>query len=244
MNGSARKRGRVGDPDLSEAAVTGGRIARRRKATRASLLRAAYEVMAEVGIDAAKIKDITDLADIGFGTFYNYFENKDDLAGQVLDCIVHDCGLRNAAATRQFSLTDPAAVMALSIRMVVREAATDPIWRWWARRPDLLVDRIRDGFAEFAKKDMMQGIEQGFARLAEEDVDQAWALACWVIVGGIHDIVVGNRPADSAAYVGRAIARAWGYDLATAERVARIPLPEFGPARIDWDFVPTKGETA
>ena len=230
MARSAEQRGSKADPDRPEMAA-GGRVARRRQATRARLLQAAYEVMAEVGIDAAKIKDITDRADIGFGTFYNYFDNKDDLAGKVLDCIVHDCGLRNAAATQRFALSDPAAVMSMSIRMVVREAASDPIWAWWARRPDLLVDRFRNGFAEFAKKDMIEGIEHGFVRLAKDDVDQAWALACWIIVGGIHDIVAGNRPAASGAFVSSAIARAWGYDHGTAERVARLALPEFGPAQ-------------
>ena len=45
-------------------------------AQRARLLEAPYDVMAEIGVDAAKIKDITDRADVGLGTFYNYFETK------------------------------------------------------------------------------------------------------------------------------------------------------------------------
>src|ERR1700758_5244979 len=36
-----------------------GRVTRRRRATRARLLEAAYDVMMESGVDAAKIKDIT-----------------------------------------------------------------------------------------------------------------------------------------------------------------------------------------
>lgn len=213
-----------------------GRISKRRKATRARLLEAAYEIMADVGVDAAKIRDITDRADVGFGTFYNYFETKDDLAGAVLDCIVHDCGIRNLAATKGFAQTDPAAIMPLSIRLVIREAASTPIWRWWAQRPDLLVDRFRDGFAEFAKRDMELGIEQGLLRLSSAQVDQAWAIACWMIVGGIHDIVVGDRPPESEAFVGASVARAYGYDFDTAQRVSEIPLPDYGPASIDWTF--------
>lgn len=217
-----------------------GRIAKRRRLTRARLLEAAYQVMADVGVDAAKIKDIAERADIGFGTFYNYFESKDDLARELLDCIVHDSGIRNFNATRRFAVSDPPAVMPISIRLVVREAASTPIWTWWARRPDLLVDRVRDGFAEFALRDMAQGINQGFVRLAHDEIDQAWALACWTIVGGIHDIVVGDRPIESEAFVGTSIARAWGYDDASAQRISKIALPYYGPARIDWTFKLTR----
>ena len=213
-----------------------GRVSKRRRATRARLLEAAYDVMADVGVDAAKIRDITDLANVGYGNFYQYFETKDDLAKEVLDCIVHDCGVRNAAATKGFAEADPAAVMPTSIRLVIREAASTPIWGWWARRPDLLVDRFRDGFAEFAKKDITQGIDQGFVRLSRGDIDQAWALVCWTIVGGIHDIVVGDRPIESGMFVTNTIARGWGYDNETAERVSSTPLPVYGPACIDWTF--------
>ena len=213
------------------------RISRRRNATRARLLMAAHDILAEVGVDAAKIKDITDRADVGFGTFYNYFETKDQVAREVLDCIIHDCGIRNAAATAYLATSDPAAVMPTSIGLVIREAASTPIWSWWARRPDLLVDRIRDGFADFALEDMRQGIKAGFLDLPLADVDQAWALACWMIAGGIHDIVVGDRSVEGAAFVGEAIVRAWGYDHDTINRVSAIPLPPYGPANIDWSFM-------
>ncbi|WP_375383452.1 TetR/AcrR family transcriptional regulator [uncultured Sphingomonas sp.] len=222
---------------LHEARPAHGRVSRRRNATRARLLVAAHDILAEVGVDAAKIKDITDRADVGFGTFYNYFETKDQVAREVLDCIIHDCGIRNAVATAHLARSDPAAVMPTSIGLVIREAASTPIWSWWARRPDLLVDRIRDGFAGFAMEDMRQGIKAGFLDLSPEDVDQAWALACWMIAGGIHDIVVGDRPVESAGFVGEAIVRAWGYDRDTITRVAAVTPPPYGPANIDWSFV-------
>ena len=130
--------------------------------------------------------------------------------------------------------------MPISIRLVMREAASTPIWAWWAQRSDLLVDRFRDGFAEFAKADMKQGINQGFVRLSHNNVDQAWALACWMIVGGIHDIVVGDRALDSEAFVVEVIARAWGYDHDTARHVAEMSLPTYGRGSIDWTFTLAK----
>lgn len=212
------------------------RYARKRRSTRARLLKAGHDIMAEVGVDQAKVSEITNAADLGFGTFYNYFPTKDVLAGEVLDCMIHDCGVRSELATRELANSDPAAIIPVSIRLVIREAAATPIWRWWALRPDLLVDRVRDGFAEFATRDLRHGVEHGFLHLSHEDLDQGWALACWMIVGGIHDIVVGNRPLASDAFVSSAIARVWGYDSEAAQRVSTLPLPPFGPASIDWNF--------
>jgi len=213
-----------------------GRNAKKKRNTRARLLESAHDVMAAVGVDDAKIKDITDAADVGFGTFYNYFETKDALASEVLDCMIHDVGVRNVEATRALAVSDPAAVMPTSVRLFIREAVEKPIWRWWALRPDLMTDRLRDGFAEFALNDLRQGVDLGLLRLSLKDLDQSWALTCWMMVGGIHDIVVGDRPLKSETFVAEAIARSWGYDFEVAHRVSAIPLPSYGPAKVDWTF--------
>ena len=223
------------DVNLSSPDST-GRNARKRRDTRARLLEAAHDVMGVVGVDDAKIKDITDVADVGFGTFYNYFENKDALASAVLDCMIRDVGVRNVDATRALAVSDPPAVMPTSVRLFIREAAQAPIWRWWALRPDLLVSRVRHGFIRFAKADMEQGVRLGLLRLTPEDLDSSWALTCWMMVAGIHDIVVSDRPLENEVFVAEAIARTWGYDFDIARRVAMLQLPSYGPAKIDWTF--------
>lgn len=225
------------DMRLSEPrAPEKGRLARRRQNTRAALLRAAYDVMGEVGVDAAKIKDITDQADVGFGTFYNYFGSKDELAGQVLDCMIDDLGRRNSAATQALRGKDPALVIPVSMRLTMREAARTPIWQWWALRPDLLVDRMSAGFGPFAKRDINDAIEREIVRIKSDEVDSIWVLANWMMVGGIHDIVVGERPLDSDKLVIRAIMSAMGVDFDRANQIATTRLPKCPPEDIDWSF--------
>ena len=204
-----------------------GRIAKRRRTTRANLLQAAYEVMSEVGVDAAKIKDITDRADVGFGTFYNYFETKDVLANQVLDALIDDYGRRNIIATRGLRRKDPALVMPVSMRLVMREAARAPMWQWWALRPDILVDRMRD---------MRDAIRRGLFKINEVEIDSAWALAVWMMVGGVHDIVVGAKPTDSDKFVVNAIMRVMGVPLAEARRISSTALPRYSAPDVDWSF--------
>jgi AcrR family transcriptional regulator len=55
-----------------------GRNAQRSAHTRARLLAAAETVFAHEGLEAATIGHITEAADVGFGTFYLYFANKDE----------------------------------------------------------------------------------------------------------------------------------------------------------------------
>ncbi len=59
-------------------------------------------------------------ADVGFGTFYNYFDSKDDIAARVLDCVIDDLGKRNDEATSNIKDGNPAAVQAISIRLTGR----------------------------------------------------------------------------------------------------------------------------
>lgn len=213
-----------------------GRMAKKRRTTRARLLAAAYDVMSESGVDAAKLKDITEKADVGFGTVYNYFETKDELAGQVLDCVIDDLGRRNVIATQGLGKEDPALVMPVSIRLMLRAVIAAPMWQWWALRPDLLADRMREGFGPYGMRDMRAAAERGIFTLREEDIAPTWALAVWVMVGGIHDVVVRNRPPESETFVTETIMRMMGVSVETAHRISRTDLPPFPLPDIDWTF--------
>jgi AcrR family transcriptional regulator len=56
-----------------------GRRARRSAATRESLFRAALDLFALKGFAETTVEDITEAADVGKGTFFNYFPSKDHL---------------------------------------------------------------------------------------------------------------------------------------------------------------------
>jgi AcrR family transcriptional regulator len=64
--------------------VVSSRIERRRLQTRQRLLEAAQLILAERGYHKFTIQAVTDRADVGYGTFYLYFEDKDVLVWQVL----------------------------------------------------------------------------------------------------------------------------------------------------------------
>ncbi|HUO04121.1 MAG TPA: helix-turn-helix domain-containing protein [Candidatus Binataceae bacterium] len=57
-----------------------GRVGRRKARTRQMLIDAARALLAERGIESLSVDEITERADVAKGTFYNYFDDKDDLA--------------------------------------------------------------------------------------------------------------------------------------------------------------------
>jgi AcrR family transcriptional regulator len=58
-----------------------GRRQRRAAETRLRLFRCALHLFAERGFPSVTVEDITEAADVGKGTFFNYFESKDHVLG-------------------------------------------------------------------------------------------------------------------------------------------------------------------
>lgn len=134
-----------------------GRRERRRRETRERLLRAALELFATRGIAATTIEDITEAADTGKGTFFNYFPSKEHVLaafGEIQLAKV-DSALAEARAE--------GSAMPDVLRRLARELAREP-----GRSPALVQSMVvailssevvRDGFA--------RNLAKGRRRLAE-----------------------------------------------------------------------------
>jgi AcrR family transcriptional regulator len=66
------------------------RHSRRASATRAKLLNAAQAVFSEKGLDLTSIDDITNRADVGKGTFYYHFRDRDDIVQTLIKKIIEE----------------------------------------------------------------------------------------------------------------------------------------------------------
>lgn len=102
---------------LAMTAEPAPRIDKRRVRTRAALVTAAQALMAE-GRTSASIQDITDLAGVGFGSFYNHFETKDELFEAAVEETLKAWGLLRAELVESYD--DPAEIFAVSFRMTGR----------------------------------------------------------------------------------------------------------------------------
>lgn len=65
------------------------RQSRRTQKTRDKLMAAARTVFAEKGLDAARIDEITERADVGKGTFYYHFGTKEGIVREVIKDVLH-----------------------------------------------------------------------------------------------------------------------------------------------------------
>ena len=68
---------------------------RKKRITKESLLAVALEIISKQGIYVTTIEDVTEKADVGKGTFYQYFSDKNDLLQQLLkkglDSLITEC---------------------------------------------------------------------------------------------------------------------------------------------------------
>lgn len=94
------------------------RSERRRARTRVELLAAARKVFAARGYHEASIAEITTLADVGVGTFYLHFRDKDDAFSTLLDEGFQE--MQKEIAARLGAVVQPS--LALVITAVLRGA--------------------------------------------------------------------------------------------------------------------------
>jgi AcrR family transcriptional regulator len=107
---------------VSGAARTRGD--RQRERTRRRLLDAGRALIAQRGVAGLRIQEITELADVALGSFYNHFATKDDLVEAVVSEILVD--LAATTVDEPWGDTDPAEMVASANLRFIRLAYDDP----------------------------------------------------------------------------------------------------------------------
>jgi AcrR family transcriptional regulator len=198
-----------------------GRGERRRQETRAKLVRAAHQLMAEKGIGATTIQEITDTADVGFGSFYNHFESKQAIVQAIIDETIESYG--DALDRIADEVEDPAEIVAASVRYVVMRGSEDPTWGWFLLRSVLLAQALRTGFGRRLARDIRLGIEAGRFRVG--DATHATlaisGVALSVLAARLHGELGPEAPENAAAIALKLL----GIPARQADAIAHRPLP-------------------
>ena len=93
---------------MTSAADVPTRVDRRKERTRNALLGAARQFLSE-GRTNVSIQEITDAADVGFGSFYNHFESKDALFEAAVGSTLHAYAMRWSRGTTTLPRSLPSA---------------------------------------------------------------------------------------------------------------------------------------
>lgn len=132
------------------------RGARRKLATRMRLLRAAFRLMAEKGRDNVAISEITEAADVGFGSFYYHFESKEDIFAALTEWVFDDFadGLERLAS----GLSDPAEVVSVCVRHTLMRARREQRWGRFLVREGFSARALDHGLGRRLWRDSERGI--------------------------------------------------------------------------------------
>ncbi|PRX36426.1 TetR family transcriptional regulator [Paraburkholderia sp. BL18I3N2] len=132
------------------------RGARRKRETRARLLDAALRLMAEKGMEGVAINEITEAADVGFGSFYNHFESKEAIYATLVDNVFEEFGDMLDRLTG--GLSDPAEVISVSVRHTLMRARRDPVWGRFLIREGFSAHILSRGLGQRLLRDLGNGI--------------------------------------------------------------------------------------
>jgi len=209
-----------------DGAVPANRLDRRKARTKQALVDAAVRLIAEGRGQQASIQEITDAADIGFGSFYNHFDSKEQLfqtaSGEVLDRWAH---MIDAACT---GLRDPAEVFAVSLRISGRLAWAHPEIAGFITGAGLELVDAPSGLAPHALRDIRAG--QAAGRFSVPDAEIALSAVAGGLLGLLrtHERYPGRVAESSVDDLAEACLRLLGLRGAEARRIARLPLPRAG----------------
>ncbi|WP_080793085.1 TetR/AcrR family transcriptional regulator [Corynebacterium pacaense] len=199
-----------------------GRRQRRRELTRARLIDAARTLAAAHTAESIGITDITEAADVGTGTFYNYFSSRDEILEAVAEESMETVG---AALDRVMTeLGDPAEVFAGSLRHLVRHALTDPVWGWFIVRMGASHPKLLEILGPRARRDLHRGLEAG--RFEIQDLDLAVTCTFGSLISAIRLALSDPAVPDRDQQFAVSMLCMVGVPPADARTVAARPLPE------------------
>ncbi|HUA11053.1 MAG TPA: helix-turn-helix domain-containing protein [Solirubrobacteraceae bacterium] len=194
---------------------------RRRERTRARLLGAARTLFARQGVEETRINEITEEADVGFGSFYNHFDSKEAIVEAVLADSLGAQGAALERATRE--LEDPAEVVSVAHRHFVRLARTDPDWAWLLVRLEVSHNVMVAALGPHAQRDLERGISDG--RFAVPNARVAFFATGGALLFVMRAVLDGDAPASAERDHAEGVLRMLGLTAADAAEVARRPMP-------------------
>lgn len=205
-------------PLMSQAS---DRQTRRKNATRAKLVAAAGALIARQGADATRIQEITDEADVGFGSFYNHFSSKEE----IVEAVLSETLVSQAAAVAELvkQIDDPAEVISAAHRSFVRRALSDPDWAWLLVRLDVSHDLVSNALGPFARRDLKAAIKAGRLSVPNESI--ALSAQGGAMIAVMRAVIDGNAPKDADVFHAEGVLRMLGLPADEAAEVARRELP-------------------
>ncbi|MBE8470026.1 TetR/AcrR family transcriptional regulator [Streptomyces justiciae] len=202
---------------------TSRRVDQRRARTRNALVCAAQRLLAEGRTDVA-VLEITELADVGVGSFYNHFTTKEDLFRTAVEEAMEWFGGLMDQLTAE--IDDPAVAYAQSFRMTGRLHRRYPQLSRVLLKHGMDVVHSDRGLGPRARRDIQNATEAG--RFDVEDLDLALAMtvSAQLALGTLLHAQPDRDDARSSDVIVRGLLRHFGMTAEEAARICSLELPD------------------
>jgi AcrR family transcriptional regulator len=193
----------------------------KRERTRATLIRAAFSVYARHGFDAPTIDDFIAEAQVSRGTFYNYFQTREDLMAAVAADLATFITSRIESAG---TVRDPLERIAIAVRYFVTLAAQNEIRGWvLARMIPIVGGPLTNAMSEHIRATMEEAVAAGRIRL--RSISAGIDLGLGMIAMAIRHNLSRRAAPYPAELVCAMALQALGASIKDAEEVSRRRLP-------------------
>jgi AcrR family transcriptional regulator len=216
----------MAETTAAEAARKPSRLDRRKARTRQALIDAAARLIAEGRGDRSSIQEITETADIGFGSFYNHFESKEQLFQIASQEVLERWGVMIDGACA--GVQDPAEVFVISLRISGRLGWTHPDLARFLIGAGIDALDLPVGLAPRALRDIRAG--QASGRFTFPDAEVALSAVGGGLLGLLRLGQRGSERIDVRAVdqFAEAALRMLGVPADDAARLATLELPQTG----------------
>jgi AcrR family transcriptional regulator len=184
-------------------------------------MKATYEIIARRGLEGLVIQDITQAADVGYGTFYNHFTTKDAIVAAVID------------ASRDFTkeiyrrlgehASDRAEAFVLELLACLRLSKADKTWGWFIVRTVLSGEERRSGIAVDLKRALDACVEAG---VVQPGIEMAYEITSGLLLVGTLKLLRGDLPDDYPEKLVQTILQHLGLSAPKIKSILSKPIPD------------------
>ena len=132
---------------------------KKRERTRGVLLDSAVSVFATKGFEATRIIDITSHADLANGTFYNYYQDKEELLHDVATGLAIE--ITGRINDEMEGLSHGPTRVALATARMLRLARREPEWLDVFLESVFIIPELQSAIVQYLRQDLEMGVEQG-----------------------------------------------------------------------------------
>ncbi|MCM1959130.1 TetR/AcrR family transcriptional regulator [Acinetobacter modestus] len=192
--------------------------------TRSKLLMSAKKAIAEKGFDLVTIEDITSGANVGFGTFYNHFQSKQDIAEALFLKQIDD--MLFLIKTISEKEKDLHYIIAYIQKVILKKAIIDKSWGWFVIKSYASHDIMTSAFISDASTHLENGKNQNIFFI--DNVDLVAKITISSLFTVMKDLLNGEYKYNNiSTELVKSMMLLYGVENNLATEISKCTLPKY-----------------